>query len=61
MERERIDHNNAWNRYLTPLNNLQEWMYEQNISQYHPQSGQRRLSEQEDDTLEPEPADDWLI
>ena len=36
-------------------------MYEQNISQYHPQPSQRRLNEQEDDTLEPEPANDWLI
>ena len=60
-ERERIDHSNAGNRYLTPLNNLQEGMYEQDISRYHSQPSQRRLREQEDDTLEPEPADDWLI
>ena len=35
-------------------------MYEQNISRFHTQPGQRRLSEQEDDSLEPGLADEWL-
>ena len=60
-ERERIDCSNAGNRYLTPFNNLQEGIHEQNISQYPPLPGQRRLSELEDDMLETDPIDNWLI
>ena len=39
---------------------MPEGIYEQDISQYHPQPNQRRLSDQGDDTLEPDPVD-WLV
>ena len=58
-ERERLDHNNACNRYLTPLNNLREGMHEQEISRYSPviRPPETGLGQ---DTVE-ESEDNWVI